>query len=102
MLYNEKAELMHHGVPGMKWGRRKSQYYKKSIVAKQRYRTAKKQAIAKATKAVAKINTRVALANIADDVFYGGKGKQTIKQVGRRATEAYLYSRGAQSVRWMD
>ena len=46
-----------------------------------------------------KVAETVAMASIADDVYYNGKIKKT---VGRAATEAYLYKHGSIEVTWKD
>ena len=46
-----------------------------------------------------KVAETVAMASIADDVYYNGKIKKT---VGRAATEEYLYKHGSIEVTWKD
>lgn len=49
-----------------------------------------------------KIVNKMALMSITDDIFYGGAGKKTVQQMGRKATEAYLKKHGSERVIWMD
>lgn len=61
-----------------------------------------KHAVAKGKK----VTATVAMASLADDVYYNGNVKKTakagVKAAGRAATEAYLYKHGSIEVTWKD
>ena len=61
-----------------------------------------KESLKKATIKGANIVSKLMLASVVDDVFYGGAGKKTVKAAGRAATEAWLYKHGSISVTWLD
>ena len=116
-------ELYHHGVKGMKWGVRRHQNAngslndtsskKKNRAAaekvladkKSKSKTTKDKAkrnIAKGTKTVSTVLSKIGLAYIGDQVFWGGRGTKAVnavtRNIGNAAYERYLY-RGVKRVR---
>lgn len=155
--------LKHHGVKGMKWGRRRYQNedgsltpagikryaekgYKQDVAkshrtragriygkvtdsdkyeAQYRYASSSKkankqraekylkdqkknksktpqEAAAKAAVKGAKIVSKLALYSVADDVFYGGAGKEALKFLTRRTVSAVLQAHGHDDIQWYD
>lgn len=50
----------------------------------------------------AEVTSKILLASAADDIFYGGAGKEAIKQTGRAAITAIVMARGGYDIKWFD
>ena len=107
---NKDCEIYHYGVKGMKWGVRRTpaQLGHKKTGSKTKEKAEKKK-IDKPNKSVkeigyAAINKGAEIVatyktySLLDDIFLGGKGKQTI---GRAATAAWLRANGYKKVKFM-
>lgn len=63
----------------------------------------KKERAIKVASKVANIGSKIAVASLTDDIFYGGKGKKLLKNTGRAAVTTYLKKfKGSTSVTWYD
>lgn len=125
--------ICHWGIKGMRWGVRRFQNPDGTLTpaGKKRYsrstsngeterdkpsmaQKAKdkikskvtKENCAKAAVKGAEVVSKLAMASMVDDVFYGGAGKkiakETVKQTGRAAVTAYTMARGGYDIRWYD
>lgn len=50
----------------------------------------------------AEVVSKLLLASAVDDIFYGGAGKEAIKQTGRAAVTAIIMARGGYDIKWFD
>lgn len=110
-----EKELYHHGVKGQKWGVRRYQNKdgsltpagkkRKRILTDDRKKSIKKGA-AKTVAKGAEAASKMLMASVVDDVFYGGAGKKIAKeaivQTGRAAVTAYTMARGGYDIKWYD
>lgn len=126
-------EISHAGVKGMRWGVRRyqnpdgsltpagkkryskgtngtgSKSGKPSIASKTKAKIkskATKENCAKAAAKGAEVVSKLAMASLVDDMYYGGAGKkiakETVKQTGRAAVTAYTMARGGYDIHWYD
>lgn len=96
--------LMHYGIKGMKWGVRRAQKQDSSEAPAKKNkpkRSAREITARGATTAVGVVS-KIGTLSLTDDIFYGGAGKRTIKNIGRAALTAYWKSKGDTNIQWFD